>query len=153
MKFKVSFISLLMILAMVLAACPAPAAPAPAADEPAESSDDAAAEESAADDSEADAGGDGVQLEFWHAMSGELGELVDELVARFNDSQDGIMVTATHQGSYDDTYNALLAAMETVATMIASSFLLCVTTILTIRVWSLWPSTAAHLFSIITWTC
>ena len=113
MKFKVSFISLLMILAMVLAACPAPAAPAPAADEPAESSDDAAAEESAADDSEADAGGDGVQLEFWHAMSGELGELVDELVASFNDSQDGIMVTATHQGSYDDTYNALLAAMET----------------------------------------
>ncbi|GAB5490992.1 MAG: ABC transporter substrate-binding protein [Phototrophicaceae bacterium] len=54
-----------------------------------------------------------VTLEFWHAMSGNLGELVDELVARFNDSQDGIVVNATFQGSYDDTYNALLAALET----------------------------------------
>lgn len=54
-----------------------------------------------------------VTIEFWHAMSGNLGELVDELVARFNDSQDGIVVNATFQGSYDDTYNALLAALET----------------------------------------
>ncbi|MGB7340288.1 MAG: ABC transporter substrate-binding protein [Phototrophicaceae bacterium] len=54
-----------------------------------------------------------VTLEFWHAMSGNLGELVDELVASFNDSQDGIVVNATFQGSYDDTYNALLAALET----------------------------------------
>ncbi|MEO1290757.1 MAG: extracellular solute-binding protein, partial [Chloroflexota bacterium] len=54
-----------------------------------------------------------VTLEFWHAMSGNLGELVDELVARFNDSQDAIVVNSTFQGSYDDTYNALLAALET----------------------------------------
>ena len=52
-------------------------------------------------------------LEFWHAMGGELGEVVDELVARFNESQDVVTVNATYQGSYDDTYNALLAAMET----------------------------------------
>ncbi len=45
-------------------------------------------------------------------MGGNLGELVDELTARFNDSQDGIVVNATYQGSYDDTYNALLAAFE-----------------------------------------
>jgi len=57
-----------------------------------------------------------ITLEFWHAMSGNLGELVDELVARFNDSQDAIVVNATFQGSYDDTYNALLAALETVST-------------------------------------
>lgn len=56
---------------------------------------------------------DAVELEFWHAMGGDLGEVVDELVARFNESQDGIVVNATFQGSYDDTYNALLAAMET----------------------------------------
>ncbi len=54
-----------------------------------------------------------ITLEFWHAMSGNLGELVDELVARFNDSQDAIVVNATFQGTYDDTYNALLAALET----------------------------------------
>ena len=45
-------------------------------------------------------------------MGGNLGELVDELTARFNDSQDGIVVNATYQGSYDDTYNALLASFE-----------------------------------------
>lgn len=56
---------------------------------------------------------DVVTLEFWHAMSGNLGELVDELVASFNESQDAIVVNATFQGSYDDTYNALLAALET----------------------------------------
>jgi sn-glycerol 3-phosphate transport system substrate-binding protein len=54
-----------------------------------------------------------VTLEFWHAMADDLGAVVDELVTRFNDSQDGIVVNATYQGSYDDTYNALLAAFET----------------------------------------
>jgi len=56
---------------------------------------------------------DVIELQFWHAMGGGLGETVDELVARFNESQDEIVVTATFQGTYDDTYNALLAAMET----------------------------------------
>ncbi|MAU08192.1 MAG: hypothetical protein CL607_00100 [Anaerolineaceae bacterium] len=54
-----------------------------------------------------------IELQFWHAMGGDLGEVVDELVARFNESQDEIVVTAVFQGSYDDTYNALLAALET----------------------------------------
>jgi sn-glycerol 3-phosphate transport system substrate-binding protein len=54
-----------------------------------------------------------IELEFWHAMGGELGETVDMLVERFNESQDEIVVTATFQGSYDDTYNALLASFET----------------------------------------
>ena len=54
-----------------------------------------------------------IEIEFWHAMGGGLGEVVDELVARFNESQDEIVVTATFQGSYDDTYNALLASFET----------------------------------------
>ncbi len=54
-----------------------------------------------------------IELNFWHAMGGGLGETVDELVARFNESQDDIVVNATFQGSYDDTYNALLASFET----------------------------------------
>jgi sn-glycerol 3-phosphate transport system substrate-binding protein len=54
-----------------------------------------------------------VTLEFWHAMGGTNGEVVDEIVARFNASQSDIVVNATWQGSYDETYNALLAAMET----------------------------------------
>ena len=104
MKHSVGLISLLMVLTMILTACPAPAA-APAGD--------TGAAEAPAAEAEEMAGGDMVELEFWHAMSGELGELVDELTTRFNESQDGIHVTATHQGSYDDTYNALLAAMDT----------------------------------------
>ncbi|MEO1162895.1 MAG: ABC transporter substrate-binding protein [Chloroflexota bacterium] len=54
-----------------------------------------------------------IELEFWHAMGGDLGEQTQLLVDRFNESQDGIVVTATFQGSYDDTYNALLASFDT----------------------------------------
>jgi sn-glycerol 3-phosphate transport system substrate-binding protein len=68
--------------------------------------DEAPAEEEAMDD-------EVITLEFWHAMADDLGMVVDELVTRFNESQDGIVVNATYQGSYDDTYNALLAAFET----------------------------------------
>jgi sn-glycerol 3-phosphate transport system substrate-binding protein len=91
---------LLALLALVLAACPAPAPEAPAA--PADP---------AAPAPEAPAPGV-ITLEFWHAMGGNLGETTEELVAAFNESQDGIFVNSTYQGSYDDTYNALLAAFE-----------------------------------------
>ncbi len=57
-------------------------------------------------------GGDVITLEFWHAMADDLGAVVDELVQRYNDSQDSVQVNATFQGTYDDTYNALLAAFE-----------------------------------------
>jgi len=61
----------------------APTAEAPATEEPV---------------AEAPASGEKVTIEFWHAMGGELGELVDELAARFNNSQDQIVVNATFQG-------------------------------------------------------
>ena len=54
-----------------------------------------------------------IELQFWHAMASDLGETTDMLVERFNESQDEIVVTSTYQGSYDDTYNALLASFET----------------------------------------
>ncbi|MCB0154824.1 MAG: ABC transporter substrate-binding protein, partial [Anaerolineae bacterium] len=122
------FLSLpLLVLMLLLAACsggeaPAPAEEAPAAEEPAAeepaaeepAAEEPAAEEPAAEEPAAEAAtGEVIELEFWHAMGGELGELVDELVARFNESQDEIVVNATFQGSYDDTYNALLAAFDT----------------------------------------
>jgi sn-glycerol 3-phosphate transport system substrate-binding protein len=103
--------TLLLIFIMVLSACGAPAGAPEAAP-----ADDAAAEESTteevADGEEAPAG-DVINLEFWHAMTDRNSELVDELTARFNESQDGIVVTSTYQGSYDDNYNALLASFET----------------------------------------
>lgn len=111
MKHFLKFASLLLVIMLFLAACGGgevatepveePAAEEPAAEEPA--AEEPAAEEPA---------GEVITLEFWHAMGGNLGELVDELVARFNDSQDQIVVNATFQGSYDDTYNALLASFD-----------------------------------------
>jgi sn-glycerol 3-phosphate transport system substrate-binding protein len=115
MNRTIKLLVLLMALALVLTACPAPAADAPAAEQPAPAAEEAAtpAAESEPAAEPAAPTGDAIQLEFWHAMGGNLGELVNELVARFNESQDGIVVNATYQGSYDDTYNALLASFET----------------------------------------
>ena len=53
-----------------------------------------------------------IEIEFWHAMADDLGAVVQELVDGYNASQDNVQVNATFQGSYDDTYNALLASFE-----------------------------------------
>ncbi len=96
----------------------APAEEAPAEEAPVEeevmSEEEAPAEEEAMSEEEMAAMDDGevVTIEFWHAMGGELGEVVDELVARYNASQDEVQVVATFQGTYDDTYNALLASFD-----------------------------------------
>ena len=111
MKRITMILTLLLIFIMVLSACGAPAGAPEAAP-----ADDAASEESATEEAaegEEAPAGDVVNLEFWHAMSARNGELVDELTAQFNESQDGIVVTSTYQGEYDDNYNALLASFET----------------------------------------
>ena len=110
MKRILMVLTLLLIVVMALSACASPAA-APADDATAGEAAAAEATEAPAEEA-AMADGDVVTLEFWHAMSGNLNELVDELVAEFNASQDGVVVNATFQGSYDDTYNALLAAFD-----------------------------------------
>jgi sn-glycerol 3-phosphate transport system substrate-binding protein len=56
--------------------------------------------------------GEVIEINFWHAMADDLGAVVDELVGRYNASQSAVQVNATFQGSYDDTYNALLASFE-----------------------------------------
>ena len=53
-----------------------------------------------------------VEIAFWHAMSGHNGEVIDELVKRFNDSQSEVIVTSTYQGSYDDSINKLKAGLQ-----------------------------------------
>ena len=78
------------------------------AEEPAEETD-----EPADDAGDEEAAGDVITLQFWHAMADDLGAVVDELVAGYNESQSDVVVEATFQGTYDDTYNALLAAFET----------------------------------------
>ena len=53
-----------------------------------------------------------VEIAFWHAMSGHNGEVIDELVKRFNESQSEVVVTSTYQGSYDDSINKLKAGLQ-----------------------------------------
>jgi sn-glycerol 3-phosphate transport system substrate-binding protein len=50
------------------------------------------------------------EIQFWHAMSGVLGERVDEVVKRFNESQMKYTVVATNKGNYDEVINATIAA-------------------------------------------
>jgi sn-glycerol 3-phosphate transport system substrate-binding protein len=85
------------------------------AEEPAdeEHADDEHADDEPADEPAEETMDEPITIEFWHAMASDLGVIVDELAARFNDSRDDIQVNVTFQGSYDDTYNALLAAFET----------------------------------------
>jgi len=52
------------------------------------------------------------EIEFWHAFTGRLGELVAEQVATFNESQSDYTVNATHKGNYSETLNAGIAAFR-----------------------------------------
>src|SRR4051812_36035759 len=49
-------------------------------------------------------------VEFWHAMSGALGERVDELADKFNKSQSDYAVRPIAKGGYDDVVNSMIAA-------------------------------------------
>ncbi|MFX0540872.1 sn-glycerol-3-phosphate ABC transporter substrate-binding protein UgpB [Roseovarius sp. S4756] len=52
------------------------------------------------------------EIEFWHAFTGRLGELVTAQVEDFNNSQSDYTVTATHKGNYSETLNAGIAAFR-----------------------------------------
>lgn len=55
---------------------------------------------------------DPVEIEFWHAMSGENGEVLEELVEAFNESHPEIRVTPIFQGHYRDLFEKLSAAAQ-----------------------------------------
>lgn len=134
--------AVLLVLAMVLAACPAPAAaPAADTDSDAAADEDAATEEDAADegaDEEAAmddgacapategelAGVDprGQTIIWWHNHSGTREENMLPLIDEFNATNEcGITVDAQNQGGYDDIrdkVNASIAAGEQPAALI-----------------------------------
>src|SRR5262249_47412035 len=49
-------------------------------------------------------------VHFWHAMGGQLGEAVNELVRQFNQSQAGYEVRAINKGTYPEVLAAAIAA-------------------------------------------
>ena len=53
-----------------------------------------------------------VEIQWWHAMSGPLGEWVNDLVKGYNDSQKDYKVVATYKGTYPETLTAGIAAFR-----------------------------------------
>ena len=51
-----------------------------------------------------------VEIQWWHAMPGPLGQWVNDLTKQFNDSQKEYRVVATFKGSYDESMAAAIAA-------------------------------------------
>jgi sn-glycerol 3-phosphate transport system substrate-binding protein len=52
------------------------------------------------------------EVQFWHAFTGRLGELVAAQVEDFNASQNEFTVIASHKGNYSETLNAGIAAFR-----------------------------------------
>ncbi|MEM7258116.1 MAG: extracellular solute-binding protein, partial [Pseudomonadota bacterium] len=52
------------------------------------------------------------EVQFWHAFTGRLGELVAEQVETFNASQSDYTIVASHKGNYSETLNAGIAAFR-----------------------------------------
>ncbi len=53
-----------------------------------------------------------VEVQFWHAMSGALGDRVNDLATRFNAGQKEVKVVPVFKGSYDETLAAGIAAFR-----------------------------------------
>ncbi len=52
------------------------------------------------------------EITWWHAMGGELGNKLEEIVQKYNESQTEYHVTPTYKGSYPETMTAAIAAFR-----------------------------------------
>ncbi|MCW4151562.1 sn-glycerol-3-phosphate ABC transporter substrate-binding protein UgpB [Halomonas sp. 18H] len=52
------------------------------------------------------------EIDWWHAMGGELGNKVDEIAANFNESQDEYVVKPSFRGNYSETMTGAIAAFR-----------------------------------------
>ena len=52
------------------------------------------------------------EIQFWHAMGGNLGEAVNNLIEPFNKSQSEYKVVPVYKGSYTETLTAAIAAFR-----------------------------------------
>lgn len=51
-------------------------------------------------------------IQFWHAMGGALGEVVEDIAAQYNASQSEYNLVPTYKGGYEDTMTAGIAAFR-----------------------------------------
>ena len=49
------------------------------------------------------------EIQWWHAMGGNLGDVVNDLAAQFNKEQSAYKVNAVFKGSYTETLTAATA--------------------------------------------
>jgi len=52
------------------------------------------------------------EIQWWHAMGGRLGEVVNEIAEKYNASQSDVVVVPTYKGGYEDTMTAGIAAFR-----------------------------------------
>ncbi|HEY0884380.1 MAG TPA: sn-glycerol-3-phosphate ABC transporter substrate-binding protein UgpB [Ramlibacter sp.] len=52
------------------------------------------------------------QIQWWHSMSGPLGEWVNDLAKEYNASQKDYVVVPTYKGSYPEAFTAAMAAFR-----------------------------------------
>ena len=52
------------------------------------------------------------EIQWWHAFTGRLGELLNEQIETFNASQSDYVVVGSHKGNYSETLNAGIAAFR-----------------------------------------
>ena len=52
------------------------------------------------------------KIQFWHAMGGRLGEVVNEIAKNFNESQDEVELTPVFKGTYEEALTAGIAAFR-----------------------------------------
>jgi len=53
-----------------------------------------------------------VEIQWWHAMGGRLGELVEQIATDFNASQSDYVVVPSFRGTYAETMNGAIAAFR-----------------------------------------
>ncbi|MCC5979518.1 MAG: sn-glycerol-3-phosphate ABC transporter substrate-binding protein UgpB [Salinarimonas sp.] len=53
-----------------------------------------------------------VEIDFWHAMGGELGDRTQDVVDGFNESQEEFRVNAVYRGNYTETMTSAIAAFR-----------------------------------------
>ena len=64
------------------------------------------------------------EIQWWHAMGGRLGEVVEEITKQFNASQSDYKLISTFKGGYEDT---MTAGIETAGRgSIAARIIVCV---------------------------